>query len=70
MSFIKTKGFVIQSIVYRDSNRLLKLLTPEYGLLTCSVQGAKSKKSTLRVASIIASVIECNLQALLMHIYL
>ncbi|HHT25110.1 MAG TPA: DNA repair protein RecO [Clostridiaceae bacterium] len=51
MSFIKTKGFVIQSIAYRDSNRLLKLLTPEHGLITCSAQGAKSRKSTLRVAS-------------------
>ncbi|NLM19609.1 MAG: DNA repair protein RecO [Clostridiaceae bacterium] len=51
MSFIKTKGFVIQSIAYRDSNRLLKLLTPEHGLITCSAQGAKSKKSTLRIAS-------------------
>ncbi|NLJ69895.1 MAG: DNA repair protein RecO [Clostridiaceae bacterium] len=51
MSFIKTKGFVIQSIAYRDSNRLLKILTPEHGLITCSAQGAKSKKSTLRIAS-------------------
>ncbi|MGI6580087.1 MAG: DNA repair protein RecO [Saccharofermentanales bacterium] len=51
MSFIKTKGFVIQSIAYRDSNRLLKILTPEHGLITCSAQGAKSKNSTLRIAS-------------------
>ncbi|HHU53297.1 MAG TPA: DNA repair protein RecO [Clostridiaceae bacterium] len=51
MSFIKTKGFVIQSIGYRDSNRLLKILTPEHGLITCSALGAKSKKSTLQVVS-------------------
>lgn len=51
MSFLKTKGFVLQSIAYRDSNILLKILTPEHGLLTCSAQGARSKRSNLKIAT-------------------
>lgn len=51
MSFIKTKGFVLQVIAYRDSSLLLKILTPKQGLITCTAQGAKRKSSALKVAA-------------------
>lgn len=49
MSYIRTKGFVLQNIPYKDSNVLLKILTADHGLITCSVRNAKRKNSPFKM---------------------
>lgn len=50
MAYQKTKGFILQNIPYRDANILLKILTADYGLITCSVKNAKRKNSPFKMA--------------------
>ncbi len=50
MAYRKTQGCVMQNISYRDANVLLKILTADYGLITCSVKDAKRKNSPFKIA--------------------
>ncbi len=49
MGFVRLKGFVLQSIPYRDSNLLLKILTSDRGLITCSAPGAKRRNAPFKM---------------------
>lgn len=51
MGFVRLKGFVLQSIPYRDSNLLLKILTADQGLITCSAPGAKRRNAPLKMVT-------------------
>ncbi|NLV98516.1 MAG: DNA repair protein RecO [Clostridiaceae bacterium] len=58
MTKISSKGFVMASFPYRDRDRMLHILTPEYGLISASARGACSVKSKLRPLSNLFSL--CN----------
>ncbi|MDR1589576.1 MAG: DNA repair protein RecO [Oscillospiraceae bacterium] len=45
--FINTKGLVLREASYRDSSKILTILTSDEGKLTASVRGAKRKNSRL-----------------------
>ncbi len=49
---LNVKGFVLFSTNYRDSDRLVTLLTREYGLITCAARRAAQGKSNLRSLTI------------------
>ena len=48
MSHLRVKGFVLSSIPYGENNRLIRILTPDRGILLCSARGAARMKSPLR----------------------
>ncbi|NLC89135.1 MAG: DNA repair protein RecO [Clostridiaceae bacterium] len=58
MTRISSKGFVMASFPYRDRDRMLHILTPDYGLISASARGACSVKSKLRPLSNLFSL--CN----------
>ena len=43
--FINTKALVLRSVQYKESSRILTVLTPEHGKLTVSARGAVRKTS-------------------------
>ena len=43
--FINTKALVLRSVQYKESSRILTVLTPDYGKLTVSARGAVRKTS-------------------------
>ena len=43
--FINTKALVLRSVQYKESSRILTVLTPEHGKLTVSARGAVRKSS-------------------------
>ena len=43
--FINTKALVLRSVQYKESSRILTVLTPEHGKLTISARGATRQKS-------------------------
>jgi len=43
--FINTKALVLRSVQYKESSRILTILTPEHGKLTVSARGAVRQKS-------------------------
>ncbi|MBP8988685.1 MAG: DNA repair protein RecO [Clostridia bacterium] len=45
MAHIKTKGFVIQAVPVGESDRIIRILTKEYGLISVSVRGARRTRS-------------------------
>ncbi|NLJ95062.1 MAG: DNA repair protein RecO [Clostridiaceae bacterium] len=45
---ITTKGFILRIVNYRENNLILDILTADYGLITCSYSGRKSKNNSLR----------------------
>ncbi|MDR1217816.1 MAG: DNA repair protein RecO, partial [Oscillospiraceae bacterium] len=45
--FINTKGLVLREAEYRDSGKILTVLTSDEGKLTVSARGAKRKNSKL-----------------------
>ncbi len=47
MGIIKTKGIVIQESNMGDFDKMLTILTPEYGKISCSARGARRPKSAL-----------------------
>ena len=48
MEEIKVNGMVIESIDYKDNDKLLSLFTVELGKITVKIRGVKSAKSKLR----------------------
>lgn len=48
--YIKTNGIVLRETQYRDSDKLLTLLTDELGKLTVKARGAKSARSKNKAA--------------------
>lgn len=48
--FIKTKGLVLRSTAYKDSDAILNVLTSEYGLMTFRAAGIRKNSSTLKSA--------------------
>lgn len=51
MKVISVEGFVITAIPFRESSRILNILTPEYGIIGVVSKGCKSLKSKLRLIS-------------------
>ncbi len=51
MKVISIEGFVISAISYKESSRILNILTPEYGIIGVISKGCKSIKSKLRLVS-------------------
>lgn len=47
MGIIKTKGIVIQESNMGDFDKMLTILTPGYGKISCAARGARRPKSTL-----------------------
>lgn len=58
MTNIFSKGFVMASFPYRERDRMLHILTPDYGLISAGARGACSVKSKLRSVSNLFSL--CN----------
>ena len=48
--FIKTKGIVLREVSYQEQDKLLTVLTEDYGKLTVKARGAKSSRSTMKAA--------------------
>ncbi|NLW54584.1 MAG: DNA repair protein RecO [Clostridiaceae bacterium] len=60
MTKINSKGFVMAAFPYRDRDRMLHILTPDYGLISASARGACSVKSKLRPLTNLFSL--CNFE--------
>jgi DNA repair protein RecO (recombination protein O) len=43
--YIKTDGIVLREVAYQDSDKLLTVLTREYGKLTVRARGVRSSRS-------------------------
>lgn len=48
---IEVVGIVISDTPYRETSKLIKILTKEYGVISCIAKGARSLKSDLRSVS-------------------
>lgn len=48
--YMKTEGIVLREVEYQDADKLLTVLTREYGKLTVRVHGAKSARSRHKTA--------------------
>lgn len=48
--YLKTDGIVLRETDYQDSDKLLTVLTSNYGKMTLRAKGVKKKKSTLSAA--------------------
>ena len=44
---ITCEGIILRVIKYKESHAIFRLLTPEYGVIQCSVKGLNTKKSSL-----------------------
>ncbi|NLC48305.1 MAG: DNA repair protein RecO [Tenericutes bacterium] len=51
MEIISVEGIVISSISYKESSKIINILTPEYGIIGCISKGCKSMKSKLKLPS-------------------
>lgn len=47
---IITKAIVIKSVTYKDNDKILTLLTPEYGKISASLKGANKPQAKLKFA--------------------
>ncbi len=45
MSYIKTKGIVIKSVISGDDDKIITILTSDLGKIQCFIKGAKKPKS-------------------------
>lgn len=59
--FEKTEGIVLRAIEYKDSDKLLTVLTRDLGKVTMKARGVKSRNSKLRAASQILTFSEFTL---------
>jgi len=48
--YIKTDGIVLREVAYQDSDKLLTVLTREYGKLTVRARGVRSSRSRSKAA--------------------
>ena len=46
--YLKTRGIVLREVAYHDSDKLLTILTEEYGKLTVKARGVSRKQSPLK----------------------
>lgn len=51
MKIISTDGIVVSSIPFKESSRIINILTKDMGIVGCIVKGCKSLKSKLRLPS-------------------
>ena len=51
MKIISVEGIVVSSIAYKESSKIINILTPEYGIIGCISKGCKSMKSKLKLSS-------------------
>ena len=51
MKIISTDGIVVSSIPFKESSRIINILTKNMGIVGCIVKGCKSLKSKLRLPS-------------------
>jgi DNA repair protein RecO (recombination protein O) len=54
--YIKTDGIVLREVAYQDSDKLLTVLTREYGKLTVRARGVRSSRSQVSRPSSLSSV--------------
>ena len=47
MAILKTKGIIISENYVNDYDKMLIMLTPNLGKISCSAKGARKTKSTL-----------------------
>ena len=50
MKLFKVKGIVIKEIQYKDNDKIITLLTDEFGKISCLAKGAKKNNSPLLAA--------------------
>ena len=48
--YIKTDGIILREVAYQDSDKLLTVLTREYGKLTVRARGVRSSRSRSKAA--------------------
>ena len=51
--YIKTDGIVLREVAYQDSDKLLTVLTREYGKLTVRARGVRSSRSRSKAACVL-----------------
>ena len=51
MGELKTEGIVLRYADYKDADRMLTLLTPDYGLISVSARGVRRQNAKLRFAA-------------------
>lgn len=51
MTEVLTKGLVLRTVDYRDSDRMLTIFSPEYGAMSILSRGCRKQKAKLRAAS-------------------
>lgn len=49
--FIEVNGFIISEVAYKESSKILNILTKEYGIIGVMANGAKKIKSPIRSVS-------------------
>ena len=45
---VKTKGIVLSEVNFSESDKMLTVLTPDLGKISCVAKGARKMQSTLR----------------------
>ena len=55
MESVKTKGLIIKTTDYGEANRMIKVFTTDFGIVSAGVYGARSKKKGLGASSRIFS---------------
>ena len=56
--YIKTDGIVLREVAYQDSDKLLTVLTREYGKLTVRARGVRSSRSRSELVATFMAVLE------------
>jgi len=51
MEYIKTLGLTIRCVKFKESSKMLTVLTPEHGKLDVSAHGTQSRRNMIRAAS-------------------
>ncbi len=59
--FLKTRGIVLREVSYQEQDKLLTVLTEDYGKLTVKAKGAKSTRNTMKAAYQIMAYSEMTL---------
>ena len=49
--YINTKGLVLREVVYKETSKILTVLTPDEGRITVSAKGARRKGSRIAAAT-------------------
>ncbi len=61
MKEIITKAIVIRSVLYKDNDKILTLLTPQYGKISANLKGANKPQAKLKFAGQLFCFAEFNI---------